>query len=208
MHKWCTFMYLVKLLARPHLITVVLKSIKRILIPYLYINLVNSRTNMIFTRFIVFVSCVIIVLSDSKMQPFIVGGHRAKIVDFPYSVHLGIQEDKVGTWMCGGSIINQYLTLTAAHCLYPCTQGSAISVSYGDENILKSHFTTARSYAIHQRYSDDSLLNDIALVRLNTPLSFNSKVSRVVLMENPPYKEEAAVAGWGVTDVSFQIGMI
>lgn len=49
-------------------------------------------------------------LGDSK----ITGGEKTYIENHPYMVQL----KKNGKFFCGGSIIEQNLVLTAAHCLY------------------------------------------------------------------------------------------
>lgn len=43
----------------------------------------------------------------------IVGGQDANIEDYPYQVSLQFQY----THLCGGSILDQYFILTAAHCV-------------------------------------------------------------------------------------------
>ncbi|KAG0413350.1 hypothetical protein HPB47_009502, partial [Ixodes persulcatus] len=51
-------------------------------------------------------------LRESK---FIVGGHRAKIGEFPWMVALRYQ--RYGEQFCGGSLITADIVLTASHCL-------------------------------------------------------------------------------------------
>ncbi|RVE43012.1 hypothetical protein evm_012324 [Chilo suppressalis] len=44
------------------------------------------------------------------------------------------------------------------------------------------------------------MTNDIALVKVKTPIRFNQNVKRVVLSRNSYFNEEAFVSGWGLID--------
>lgn len=140
------------------------------------------------------------------MEPFIVNGYDAHISEFPYSANLYIRCKKkngdMSGHICGSSIINQYLTLTAAHCTSKCEEKIGITVYVGHEDWRLGASSTADSYRQHEDFDTEHLTNDIALVRLKTPLKFGSSVMRIALMENPPYREEAFVAGWGRYSVS------
>ena len=54
----------------------------------------------------------------------IVGGKRAKLGDYPYMALLGyetfINSDgkEIKSYDCGGSLINKWYVLTAAHCMF------------------------------------------------------------------------------------------
>jgi len=50
----------------------------------------------------------------------IVGGRKTKFGDYPYMVLIGYDVDDDGTidgYRCGGSLINKWYILTAAHCI-------------------------------------------------------------------------------------------
>lgn len=160
--------------------------------------------NTILTRCVLFIIYVVII-GDCKMQPFIVNGGNGKIEDFSYSVELNIKcimNSDTRPWSCGGSIINQYLVLTAGHCLAACLPQSPITAWFGHEDKRMGIGRTVSSSVIHEHYIESHGINDIAILKLNTALEFSSKISRVVLMGRPPYREEAVVAGWGYIDVS------
>lgn len=144
---------------------------------------------------------------ECKMEPFIVGGKAAKIADFPYVAYLGIEcvekdAEEVESWVCGASIVNQNILLTAGHCLFGCTESSLIVVYVGHENILEGTMVTAHSFIIHEYYTHTWLTNDIGLVRLKAPLVFSESISRVAILKDPPYDEESKLAGWGLVEVS------
>ncbi|XP_075991737.1 chymotrypsin-1-like isoform X2 [Anticarsia gemmatalis] len=141
----------------------------------------------------------------SEMESKIVGGDVVKNDEFAHAAFLIIQcqvryDERVLSWICGSSILNQNLLLTAAHCLVDCTRNSWVSVSVGSNRLDTETGSSAYSYLIHQDFVYDSPDNDIGLVKLKTPLELNSMVKRVALMKEPPYKETAQVAGWGLAD--------
>ena len=47
----------------------------------------------------------------------ITGGKRAKIGDFPYMALFGYDGPNPPHYGCGGSVINKWYVLTAAHCV-------------------------------------------------------------------------------------------
>ncbi|KAI4458490.1 polyserase-related [Holotrichia oblita] len=53
-------------------------------------------------------------ISPSKANDRIVGGQEVDIADYPYQVALYVD----GELSCGGSIVNEHLVVTAAHCIH------------------------------------------------------------------------------------------
>lgn len=105
----------------------------------------------------------------------VVNGTDANIEDYPFMVSI------TGERFCGGSILNEYWILTAAHC-----SGSKIKV--GIDNLTE----IGESYDIilwirHEKYNSWTLENDIAVVRLAEPIVFSNKSEPVELPE-PMYE--------------------
>lgn len=140
---------------------------------------------------------------SSKFEGFIVGGRFANIVDFPHSAYLSIQclKDSFEEFACGGSIINQLMLLSAAHCFADCRPGTKTTVSVGDANKNRRQFYQSSTFTIHPQYDGLLMKNDIALAMLVAPLMFGKSVKRVVLSRYGIYDQPAMQAGWGVTDV-------
>jgi len=126
----------------------------------------------------------------------IVGGVPAIRGNFPWMVQI-----KQGvSHYCGGSIINQNWIVTAAHC----AQGNLIQYSVvAGELVLNSNEGTEQTRGVtriieHPDYNSWTLDSDIALMRLDSPLSLNLYVRPVTL---PSAQFEVAgdlvVAGWG-----------
>ncbi|KAJ8729184.1 hypothetical protein PYW08_000765 [Mythimna loreyi] len=165
----------------------------------------RKRARFIELRFLS-IMCLIS-LVKCKMEPFIAGGYSAPIIGFPHSVFMNVHcfsEESDGLWICGASIINQMIALTAAHCLDECSKNSTISVSVGDAHKDQGVKSTVHSFFIHEDFVEHLAINDIALVRFKNMIRFSDKVKRVVLMQNPPYFEKAQIAGWGITDEEYE----
>lgn len=156
---------------------------------------------------------VVVVLSliakiHCRMEGFIVGGEPAQISEFPYAAYISTScEHFTGFWACGGSIINQGIIVTAAHCVHSCPDDKPVgkvSISVGSTMKNRGQITQARTYICHERFDKNDFAGyDIALVRTQHRLRFNKQTSRVAIMRIPPVAKEAQVAGWGFTDVCY-----
>lgn len=142
---------------------------------------------------------------EEKVQAYIVGGQYARIEDFPHSAFVVIRcyRGTYADFTCGGSILNQWLILTAAHCFENCRAGTQILVVVGARKKTKGKFYTVAKFANHGQYDGYKMRNDIAMAILAKPFKFSGTVKRVRLSRVGIYKEVALVAGWGVTNVIF-----
>lgn len=138
-----------------------------------------------------------------NLEGFIVGGRFAKIQDFPHSAFLAIscRKDYFEDFTCGSSILNQWMLLTAAHCLEGCLAGTKVLASVGAAKKTKGTFYAISKFANHKKYDGDLMKNDICVVMLSNPLTFGNTVKRIQLTEVGIYNEPAMLAGWGVTNV-------
>uniref|UniRef100_A0A182M5F2 trypsin n=1 Tax=Anopheles culicifacies TaxID=139723 RepID=A0A182M5F2_9DIPT len=126
----------------------------------------------------------------------IVGGFVIDIADAPYQVSL--QNDNEHN--CGGSILSTKWILTAAHCIHD-ESSSDFTVRLGSSE-HGSGGTVIRVARIipHPRHSATNY--DIALLELESELSFNSKIQPVVLPEQDEPVVDGmmgTVSGWGLT---------
>ena len=134
-----------------------------------------------------------------EINPGIFGGEDADIHEFPYLVALIYN----GTRRCGGSLINKNWVLTAAHCEYPIDD--TFLIEYGSTNLKISgdngHFGYPELFIKHENFSTDTILNDIALIKLKNPIvtgfhnTFaNLPVPGAIYSTGTP----SIVAGWGI----------
>ncbi|CAF4787220.1 unnamed protein product [Pieris macdunnoughi] len=131
-------------------------------------------------------------------EGFVVRGDKAQIEYFAHSVFLSIR-DFGGAYVCGSSILNQKILLTAAHCFESCS-ASNVNAFVGNAHKSRGLKYRVSSFKIHENYDEDEIKNDIGLAVLERPLALGDNVKRVAILKSPPNKKLAIVAGWGLID--------
>ena len=153
---------------------------------------------------------VLLVLSSFSLlsQTNIVGGEDAEIQNYPYQAALLYTS---GSWTyayCGASIINEYWILTAAHCVEGESASNTI-VRVGSDNFYAQGGVsyTVEDIIIHDDYNTNTMNNDIALIKLEDPISFNNSTQLVSLICDDQVNlgvqdpgEMSWVSGWGDTE--------
>jgi hypothetical protein len=140
----------------------------------------------------------------------ITGGTDAVISDFPWQVYY-----ISGNFRCGGSIISGRWVVTAAHCTKNSTGGAipvtSMSVRVGLNN--PSNAAEGKTYAVSQvivnsGFDDQTLLNDIALLKLADSINFPNATPIKLISENDVADGAIVpgvltwVTGWGLTHVN------
>ncbi|XP_050757847.1 coagulation factor IX [Gymnogyps californianus] len=148
--------------------------------------------------------------TTTKITPIIktgtrvVGGSDSMKGEVPWQVYL---VNSHGVGFCGASIINEKWVVTAAHCLQP---GDNVTAVAGEYNINEEDNTEQRRKVVkilpHPTYNAtiNKHHNDIALLELDQPLSFNSYVTPICIgsreFTNTLLKHGmGTVSGWGST---------
>uniref|UniRef100_T1DPJ9 Putative trypsin-like serine protease n=1 Tax=Anopheles aquasalis TaxID=42839 RepID=T1DPJ9_ANOAQ len=152
---------------------------------------------------------------DIQPSHRIVGGQEATPGQFPYQIAL-LSNFPTGTGLCGGSVLTNNYILTAAHCVISgattlATSGTAI-IGAHNRNIVEPSqqrigFTTAGIRA-HPQYTPTNIRNDIAVVRLNSPITFNARVQPARLPARSDARQfggmTGTVSGFGRTSDATQ----
>ncbi|KAG7222774.1 hypothetical protein INR49_016093 [Caranx melampygus] len=129
----------------------------------------------------------------------IVGGTEAVNGAWPWQVSLQIG----GHHICGGSIISRYWIVSAAHCFQEYSSPRIWTVHAGDVSLYRMSSEvgkTVEKIINHAEYDTNSNDNDIALLKLNTPLTFTRTVQPVCLPNsgvNLSAERSAWITGWG-----------
>lgn len=144
------------------------------------------------------------------LRQWIVGGVDATKGAYPWQISYQWRTSLSGDLhMCGGTIISENWILTAAHCLVDLKYFKYIVVA-GEHNLKKKEGTEQEreiaEFIRHPGYTDDANINDIALLRLKTPLDFGSMVQPACLpkayQKSQLYADGAKtiLSGWGELD--------
>ncbi|KAJ8673114.1 hypothetical protein QAD02_004376 [Eretmocerus hayati] len=135
---------------------------------------------------------------------------------------------------CGGSVISQFYVVTAAHCIPDSGRARNLAVGgkgckryymsldfvrLGEHNVETDPDCAAsfcadpyKDYTIshtlvHEYYSDRTVVNDIALIRVRRRIVFTKYIRPICLLRGKLLQKDfedynAIVAGWGVCDIS------
>ncbi|KAL6476705.1 hypothetical protein MHYP_G00152040 [Metynnis hypsauchen] len=116
----------------------------------------------------------------ASLNTRIVGGQDASPGSWPWQVSL---QDNDGHF-CGGSLINSNWVLTAAHC-FPSSDASQVTVYLGMQALSSSNpNSVSRSVSqviVHPNYSSSAHDNDLALLQLNSSVTFTNYITPVCL---------------------------
>ncbi|XP_067003439.1 trypsin-1 [Anabrus simplex] len=140
-------------------------------------------------------------------QGRIVGGTDAQKGQFPYQVSLQYVLIFITQHSCGGSIYTPNWIITAAHCVTEVPAiGHYVAVA-GEHNLNSNDGTEQRirvsKSIVHPDYTGGVGPNDIALMKLQSPLTFNAAVAPISLpAPNAIPTGEAILSGWGSTSQS------
>uniref|UniRef100_A0A3Q2YTQ4 Tryptase gamma-like n=1 Tax=Hippocampus comes TaxID=109280 RepID=A0A3Q2YTQ4_HIPCM len=142
--------------------------------------------------------CVFSVCGRAVLNNRIVGGQEASLGDWPWQASLQFD---TGKYFCGASLINSEWLLSAAHCFIrniPITAVLGLQSLEGSNPNNVSRSIVEVIY--HPNYNPISYDNDVALVKLSSPVPFNDFIGPVCLAANGSTfltGIESWVTGWG-----------
>jgi secreted trypsin-like serine protease len=136
----------------------------------------------------------------------IFGGKSARESEFPFMAAL-YEYDKI---TCGGTIIAPQWIVTAAHCLVqpdslansrsalPRAPITALKVGVGMTDNTTEYPVAVKRTVVSPDYDPKTNTNDIALLELETPLTFNSTVRPAYITSCEIHAGDKFIAlGWG-----------
>ncbi|XP_069497554.1 trypsin-like [Ambystoma mexicanum] len=123
----------------------------------------------------------------------ILGGEECPAHSVPWQVSLYY----INQHVCGGVLINKCWVLTAAHCQLPSLQ-----IRLGEHNLKiyeeTEQFTYAAKFVRHSDFNLHTYENDIMLLKLATPATFNEFVKPIPLATSCVVEgTNCLVSGWG-----------
>ncbi|XP_021566295.1 transmembrane protease serine 11G-like, partial [Carlito syrichta] len=126
----------------------------------------------------------------------IADGQISRKGDWPWQASLQVD----GIHMCGASLISEEWLLTAAHCFDIYKNPKLWMASFGRTLSPPLIRRKVQSIIVHENYAAHKHEDDIAVVKLSTPVMFSNVVHRVCLpdatFEVLP-KSKVFVTGWG-----------
>ncbi|XP_065368217.1 trypsin-like [Calliphora vicina] len=125
----------------------------------------------------------------------IVNGVDTTIQAYPYQVSLQTND---GFHFCGGSIISEDIIVTAAHCMQSY-KASQFKVRLGSTEYNNGgELVAVKAFKYHEGYNPTTMVNDVAVIKMATPVRESSKIRYIKLAEKAPSTgTTAAVTGWG-----------
>ncbi|NXG45403.1 CTRL protease, partial [Psilopogon haemacephalus] len=127
----------------------------------------------------------------------IVNGQTAIPGSWPWQVSLQSQS---GSHFCGGSLIDEYWVVTAAHCNFNPYSHVVVLGDYDLANPQGVQVKTVARAITHPNWNPNTFNNDITLLRLSTPAQLGSTVSPICLAPanlNLPDNLQCVTTGWG-----------
>lgn len=138
----------------------------------------------------------LVAVTPRVAQSRVVGGSSISINDAPWQARV-----RIGQYGCGGTIIDSRWILTAAHCaeLAPASEMYVWTGISNQSSMFTNVATRVDRVIIHPGWDSDTDQNDIALLRLSSPVSGGSPIRLYADTTGPAQGTPAFISGWGAT---------
>ncbi|XP_011497791.1 PREDICTED: tryptase-like isoform X2 [Ceratosolen solmsi marchali] len=139
-----------------------------------------------------------------KLRRRIVNGTKAVLGQFPQQVSLRRRYSQ--SHFCGGSILTAEWILTAGHCMSnnvkKVLEPYTITVVAGEIVLKNTNYARQWSYVrkiiVHPHFNVETLENDVALLQLSKPLTFDMYVRPITVASTSTKPSTTCqVSGWG-----------
>jgi len=142
----------------------------------------------------------------------VVNGEDAAKDKYPWVVALDAQvKGDASTYSCGGTLIAPGYILTAAHCFYPAKSGNTGKAYFGSHKTCfygdcdAEERTLVKAF-IHPNYNGDTSENDVAILKLNKPVTSITPVplrkEAYTAAQNFGNHGDAVTLGWGTVNTN------
>ncbi|KAI3355297.1 hypothetical protein L3Q82_018147 [Scortum barcoo] len=163
---------------------------------------------------VAFLSCIGLICAETPFNhnvhnQKVIGGHNAPRNMWKWQVSLQYDSYNDGSFyhLCGGSIIDSFNIMTAAHCILSMNAGS-YRVVVGEHNLYEydgsEQFIRVERITVHPYWNGDLAKgNDIAILRLAQPVYANGYVAIAELPvpgQMLPNGFVCYITGWGLMD--------
>uniref|UniRef100_A0A7N8X068 Peptidase S1 domain-containing protein n=1 Tax=Mastacembelus armatus TaxID=205130 RepID=A0A7N8X068_9TELE len=139
-----------------------------------------------------------LVCGTSPINNKIVGGEDASPGSWPWQVSL----HKSGRHACGGSLINREWVMSAAHCFSSTNRWQVFLGRQNQEGKNPNEVSrTVDRIILYPSYESNTDNNDIALLRLSSPVQFTDYIRPVCLAASGSVFNNGTVSwvtGWGL----------
>lgn len=129
-------------------------------------------------------------------------GYAAEEGQFPYQVSVLALTVNELYYVCGGSIITAEWVLSAAHCTFP---HRVFLLRFGSTQLWENgQLQRTTDVVNHPEYDQDTLNNDVSLLRIPSPLDLMNGPLRAINLPGPDLNRQlfvgnrSRVAGWGI----------
>lgn len=132
----------------------------------------------------------------------IVGGTAASTTGHPWMVQLRINGATFpNEQFCGGTLLTNRFVLTAAHCVdgLPAASLQVVAGLHDRRVLTGTQVRSVRAFAVHPSFARSTLVNDLALVELSSPVTASSTVGFATTASLPVVGTNLNVFGWGNT---------
>ncbi|XP_056130469.1 chymotrypsin-like elastase family member 2A [Lampris incognitus] len=132
----------------------------------------------------------------------VVGGEEARVHSWPWQVSLRYESGGNFYHTCGGTLISDQWVMTAAHCI---SSYNTYKVYLGKHNLYDDNEVGAMAFnpaqiIVHENWDSYRIRNDIALIKLSTPVMFTDEIMAACLPDFGDIMANGApcyVTGWG-----------
>ncbi|XP_016940780.3 phenoloxidase-activating factor 2 [Drosophila suzukii] len=129
---------------------------------------------------------------------------EAEFGEFPWMLAILLEEGPRNVYECGGALIAPNVVLTAAHCVHN-KHSRSIVVRAGEWDtqieleVLSHEDQYVKEVVYHEQFNKGALFNDIAVMLLESPFTFQPNIQTVCLPDvglNFDY-DRCFATGWG-----------